>query len=69
MGEIARKILTKLGVTLALTGIYAWADYRINGEDSAVGIIKKVRKMQKAMNAKTAGNETVILNQTEYTVE
>ena len=69
MGEIARKVLTRLGVTLALSGIYAWADYRINGEDSAVGIIKKVRKMQKAMNAKPANDKTVILNQTEYTVE
>jgi hypothetical protein len=69
MGEITRKILTKLGVTLALTGIYAWADYKINGEDSAVGIIKKVRKMQRTMNAKTSNNEAVILNQTEYTVE
>ena len=69
MGTIAKKILTKLGVSLALTGVYAWADYQLNGENSMVGISRNGYRMRKGIYEKEKQKETVILHPDDYSVE
>lgn len=67
MGEFGRRVLRRLIFSAALTGLYAWADYRINGEDSGIAIIQKALKARKKIKTDSKGH--IILDPNEYTVE
>ena len=68
VGEIAKKILVKLAVTAGLSGLYAYVDYKLNGEESAVGIIRNVWRYRKQINDQEKTKDPVVLKTDEYTV-
>lgn len=62
------KILVRLGFLAATSGVWLWADHKINGEYSVIGMIKKVRQLEKANKKANQKKNSIELNENEYVV-
>lgn len=66
MGETGKKILWKSLKAIGIGSVLLWADYKVNGETSVVGFLRKARELKRALTArKTKPNEPIIVDEYE----
>ena len=66
---IGKKILLKVVASLTMTGVMLYVDYKLNGDYSTIGILKRLREVEKEQKMKE-GEEQIayIVPQSEYQI-
>lgn len=66
---IVKKILTKLLVSTAMSGVMLYADYKINGDYSTVGILKRLKAASKKEDKVQKSDKGYVIPASSYQVE
>ena len=66
---IGKMIITKVASTLVLGGVMLYADYKINGDYSAIGIVKRIRQAVKHKETEEVKQEAHIVSGEDYQIQ